>query len=661
MDFKPLLYRSTQLALALTLLLSLSVQPAFAQQEPSPIDIQLIVPAQVGPGQLFEVQIKYDAVDPNAGADLNYNVFGPCRIWSRDPEPPNPIVNTWKPTVSAAKGAIKIQIRVDEGTDGQTIRHQVEVRWGPKNRVFDATTTIRYVPPTATPTPTPRPTRSPAQPTPIPSPTVAPVPAAVALTLAQPSFVDIEGNLIVIAEVNQTVGLDIRYTSSIDLENALLTISFEPDVVNLDNAVYIDGHYVIDVPTLAASAEETVLFGSLLLAHIRPYAEGGETYELRATISLAAADDVATATAETEAIEVSQPTVIEIAASVETEIVQAGGGIIIHAVCTNPGATPVKWLKLQVEGLPEGFVLSPQEQSIDVIDADGGRVERLFTVRVPDEYTGFVTFNVVGLLDGATRIEAAPITVELSPPSKLILDAVAEQTLVRAGQAVYVNVICTNEGRFTAQEVTIKLIDTSGNLGVLFQDLGDIEPGESRQAVFVVEIPQDFAADATVSLAAQAVAADGTLSQSQAISIAIECVPVLALEAKSPTINVRAGQPAEIVASVTNSSQCAARNVTVSVSNLPQSFAQLGPQTILELGPGQTRLLSFSLSVPKGHQGSVTFDVQATADGGVLAPAVNGSFSVGGVPLAFTLLFWLLVVAAVTAIVVGSTLYFKNR
>lgn len=657
MHFKFLIHRLFQCVLTLALLPALFPLPVVAQQEPSPIDVQLVVPAQAGPGLLFEVQIKYDAVDINAGADLNYNVFGPCRIWSRDPEPPNPIVNTWKPTADTAKGTIKIQIRVDEGTNGQTIRHQVEVRWGYKNHTVNATTEIKYVPPTATPTPTRRPTRATAQPTAAP-PTATP--EADILTLAQPTFIDTEGRPITATQVNQTIGLNIRYTSSTDLESAILTVSFAPDVANLDNSVYVDGKYVIELGTLAAATEETALFESPLLVHIRPYAEGGKTYSLQATVSLTAGDPTLMAEMQAEPIQINQPPTIEISTSVETEIVKAGGGIIIHAVCTNPGVTAAHWLKLQVEGLPEDFVLSPSEQSIDVIDADGGVVERLFTVHVPDDFTGFVTLNVVGLID-ETRIESAPITVELAPPSKLILDAVAEQTQVQAGQAVYINVICTNEGRFIAESVTIKLIDTSGSLGVLFQDLGDVEPGESRQTVFVVEIPQDFAADATVALAAQAIAADGTLSQSQAIPVDVKCVPALTLEARAPTGSVRAGQPVEIVASVTNSSQCAAQNIIVRLLNLPQNFAQLESQSILELSPGQTRLLSFSLSVPKGYQGSVAFDVQAAADGGVVATAVNGSFSVGGVPMAFTILFWILVVVALAAIVIGLTLYFKHR
>jgi|GEM_PF-6218244 len=657
-------FRHLQLMLASLLILTLIPSSAFAQ-EPSPIDIQLVVPAQVGPGKFFEVQIKYDAVDLNAGADLNYNVFGPCRIWSRSPEPPNPIVNTWKPGPDAAQGVIKIQILVDEGTDGQTIRHQVEVRWGPKVRTFEATTTIKYVPPTATPTATPRPTRPPVKPTPVPpmsTPTPADVPAGtqVSATLAQPTFVNANGEPVSAVTVNQTLGLALRYTSSTDLENVRLIIRFDPDIVNLDNYLYIEGQYVIELPTLNAATQETALFASPLSAHIRSYTEGGQEYSLQATVSLVLQDGTVIAQTQMSPVQVSQPTTVDITASVETQVVQAGGGIILHVVCANPGSVAVQWLKLQLEGLPEGFVLTPAEQSVDVIEA-GGRVERLFTIRVPDNFAGLLTFNVVGLLDG-TRIEAAPITVELAPPAKLVLDAVAGQTQVKAGQVVYVNVICTNEGRLTARQVTIKLIDVSGSLGVLFQDLGDIAPGESRQAVFVVEIPKDFAASAGVSLAAQAIAADGTVSQSPAVEVAVTCVPALALEIKSPPVRVRAGQSTQVVVGVTNVSQCAAQNVTVSVVNLPPAFAQPAAQNLLELGPGQTRLLSFNLSVPKGYQGEIAFDVQAEADGGVVAPTVGGKVEVSAaVSTAFAVLFWSLVVIALIAIVVGLAMYFKNR
>jgi hypothetical protein len=143
---------------------------AQGQEEPGPIEIELVVPPQAGPGTMIDVLIQYDAVDIKAGADINYNFLGPGRIWTRDPEPPNPIVNTWKPTWSDPKGTIKIQLLIDEGTDGQAIQHMVEVRWGPKNRKFGATTQIKYVPPTATPTVTPRPRPTQAVPTATPAP-----------------------------------------------------------------------------------------------------------------------------------------------------------------------------------------------------------------------------------------------------------------------------------------------------------------------------------------------------------------------------------------------------------------------------------------------------------------------------------------------------------
>lgn len=652
------LERFVRLLTVCTFLVVLIPRPAFAQQEPSPIDVQLVVPAQVGPGQLFEIQIKYDAVDLNAGADLNYNVFGPCRIWSRSPEPPNPIVNTWKPTPDTARGTIKIQIQVDQGTDGQTIRHQVEVRWGPKVRVFEATTAIKYIPPTATPTFTPRPTRPPATPTPTQPAATTAAPARV--VLSRSNLVDASGNTVSAAQVNQTLGLDVRYTSSVALENVRLIIRFEPDVVNVDNSVYIDGNYVIELPTLNAVPQETSLFTSPLSVHLRPFAEGGEAYTLQATVSLVQGE---TTLAETKVppVQVGQPATVEMTASVEAEVVKSGGGIIVHVVCVNPGTVPVKWLKLQIEGLPEGFVLTPSEQSIDLLEPNGGRVERLFTVHVPKEFSGLLTFNAVGLLD-EMRIESAPVTVELAPPSKLTLDAAAGQTEVKAGQVVYVNVMCTNEGRLAAEQVTVRLIDISGSLGVLFQDVGDIPPGESRRVVFVVEIPQDFPASADLALAAQAVAADGTVSQSQAVRVSVTCVPALALEIKSPDVRVRAGQPAQVVVGVINSSQCAARNITVAMVGLPQGFGQPAPQNLAELGPGQTRLLNFGLNPPKNYHGIAAFNIQAGADGGVIAPTVSGKLEViEAVPRSFVILFWSLVIIALIAIVVGLTMYFKNR
>ena len=81
----------------LVILGGLCVPALSAQQEPSPISVELSVPAEAGPGSIVELVVRYDAVDLNAGADLNYNVFGPAHVLRRSPEPPNPIANTWYP------------------------------------------------------------------------------------------------------------------------------------------------------------------------------------------------------------------------------------------------------------------------------------------------------------------------------------------------------------------------------------------------------------------------------------------------------------------------------------------------------------------------------------------------------------------------------------
>lgn len=632
------------------------------QEEPSPIDIDLVAPVQAAPGELIEVQINYDTIDINAGADINYNLFGPARIWLRDPEPPNPIVNTWKPTWDNTKGTIKIQVLIEEGTDGGTLQHEVEIRWGPKAHKFRAETQIKFVPPTATPTMTPRPTRPKPTSTPEPAAT-APVPALATLALTGATFVDQDGNTIETSQVNQEIALDISYSSTQDLENVSLVIRFDPDVINLDGAQYQAGEYTIALPSLPSAPDGASLFESPVQGHIRTFVDGGEQYELRATVQLVPAEGTTSSIPEefiAEPIQINQPTLVEVTANVETTVVKTGGNIIVHVTCENPGSTPAKWFTLQIDELPEGFSVSPEEQTVDLVPENGGSVERLFTIRVPDGYKEPITFKAIAILEQGT-VESVPVTVDLVSTTDLDIDVVARQATVSAGQVFYVDVMCTNDSPFGAQDVTVKLIDTTENLGVLFQDVGDIPAGESRQAVFVVQIPQEFATDAVVALAAQAVAGDGTISQSQTISVAVACVPVSGIKMQLPPGRVKGGQSAQVVVTVNNTSQCTAYDLIVSLHELPTGFFVPAAQTIAELAPGETRHLTFDVLVPEGYQGDVPLSAQVSNEQGTQAKTAQMIIVVGGVTPTFTILFGALVVIALAAVVVGTLLYFRSK
>jgi len=205
-------------ALLLLLFLGgLSVPELAAQQESSPIAVELIVQEAAGPGSVLEVRIQYDAMDLKAGADLNYNVFGPAHILRRDPEPPNPVVNTWHPGAQGlpAKGTIVIEVQVDQDVLGQTIEHQVEVRWGTKVLAFGARTTVKAVAPTAVPTsrPRPRPTQTVSVPTPTPVPQVKPT-----IEMDRVTLLDSEGQTLVEAEAHQAVVLEVAYSSSAEID-----------------------------------------------------------------------------------------------------------------------------------------------------------------------------------------------------------------------------------------------------------------------------------------------------------------------------------------------------------------------------------------------------------------------------------------------------------
>jgi hypothetical protein len=658
MRIKKLFLELVQGTLMLVLLFTNGL--AIAQgQESSPIQVDIVAPQQANPGAIFEVSIQYDATDLNAGADLNYNVFGPCHIWRRDPEPPNPIVNTWLPTRDTARGTIKIQIAVDEGTDGQFIQHQVQVRWGSKSRTFSAQTEIKYVPPTPTMTPTRGSTPQPQPTRPSATPTRSPLPI---LKLLDVGLLDSEGTRMQSAETNQSFVLDILYTSSDALRDMEVLVRFDPDVVNLEGFPHTDEGYVIDLAELPAALETTSLSKPLIQGRIRPYPEGGATYELRAIAQFRAkapVEFVLPNAVASDAIPVRQVLLVNVQASVDATTARTGSSIIVHAICENPGSISIRGLVLHLTGFPAGFSVSPDDQAVELLSA-GASEQRLFTVHTPASFEGQVSFRAVATLDTAI-IESKPVDVLMASPVPLELDISTTASTVYAGQSLLVESKCINNSSFTYKDVTAKLVDTSGNLGTLFQEIGDIAPGVSKDLVFVVDIPPDFPVDAFSTLAVQTVSEDGSLSESDSLPITIVCVSDFEVLVQPPVGRLQAGQSLEVVATVRNISQCTARDLFVSIEGLPENFTVPPAQKIVELAPGDSRYLSFSTQIPQGYRGTGNLTARLSHSGGSKIDSQAAVFSVGGVSMVFTIVFGILVVLSVAAVVVGTVLYVKHR
>ena len=236
-------------ALAIVVLFLVATYVVYAQdEEPSPIELTIKIPQQVAPGQVLDVVVDYDVVDRNAGAILNYNLSGPGRIWTRSPEPPNPIANTWGPKFDPLKGTIKIQVRADDNADGQVLKHEIEVKWGYKYKKYIIETKIKYVPPTPTPTSTPRPRPGPTKP--------APTPTKPVLNLTEARFVEAENPAAAAqeAQANQPISLVVKYTSSADMDDVEVYVRFEPDLVNLVGVEPADdGGYLLPISSLLAA------------------------------------------------------------------------------------------------------------------------------------------------------------------------------------------------------------------------------------------------------------------------------------------------------------------------------------------------------------------------------------------------------------------------
>jgi hypothetical protein len=629
------------------------------QSEPSPIEVELIAPAQAGPGSVIQVRINYDAVDTNAGADLNYNVFGPAHIRKRDPEPPNPLVNTWVPDARNSKGTIQIELQVDEGSEGQEIEHQVEVRWGIKASKYSSRTQVKAVPPTATPTVRPsRPAQAP------PTPTAVPTTAANAdFRLTDVAFLDASGEPLSSAEADQGISLQGSYQSSADLEDLQIEIRFEPNVVELEDVQWAGDAYRLTKAVLPAAEGETPLFESPLQGRILAHTGGGSEYTLRALVRLIPGEE-ATWSGPQEAssapLRVTQSVSLKVGISTETQAFRAGESFVVHLRCENSGAMPASQVRLALAGLPPTFVVSPEEQWIDRIAEGGGVEQRLVTVRTPDDWDGPVTFRAVADMDGlAVRSES--LSVQVVTPAPLRLDASASAERIYAGDVVYVSVSAFNEGPFVAEEVTARLIDTTGNLGVLVKAVGDVDVGESHEWVFVVDVPEDFPADVESSLVVQAISGEGVTSESEQMAVAIACRPRLEVSAEPPLGRLQSGQAVEAMALVKNTGQCTARDLSVALEGLPEAFTRPPAQTINELVPGGVRYVTFNLLIPPGYRGEPSFWVQVSEETGGHSQSMPASFSVAGVPVVWTTVIGVLAVLAVVAIVAGILLYVRSR
>jgi hypothetical protein len=630
-----------------------------AQEEASPITIELLAPQEAGPGQVIDIRIQYDVIDPNAGAEIIYNLIGPGHILAREPEPPNPIVNIWAPGREMPTGTIKVQVRANEDAEGQRLGHLVEVRWGAKVHRFEAETLIKYVPPTATPTYTPRPQASPTTP---PEPTTSPAAPTVRLTDA--AILTADGSVpISTAEANEEIAFQATYVSSGPAEDVTALVRFEPDVVNLDGMPWGEGGYALQLGTLAAAPGGADLFTMPLQGRIRPWSEGGEHYKLRAVIQLRVPDTVTDNSPDqvpSQVVDVAQSMRLIVNASAEAEVVRAGGSIIVHTRGTNLGSVPVEQLKFQIAGLPEGYLVSPGQQVIDHVAADGGSEERVFTIRVPEDGDERLTFRVAATLSGQV-IESQPMTVRIVPPASLDLQVSAERLAVRAGETLYVEVVCTNDGFLIAEDVEAKLIDTTGNLGVLLQRFGDVGPGESIHRVFAVTVQEDFPTDVVSSLVVRTTSKNGAFAESSPLVVEVSCVPQYEIVVQPPLGQMEGGQSVETAVILRNVSQCTARDVLLSVEGLPKGFVVPPAQELAELAPGSARHLNFNLLIPEGYRGDVSFTVVGGDGAGTQLRAAPSSFTVRGVSTVFTIVFGALFLLALSAIIGGVVLYFRHR
>ncbi len=195
---------------------------------------------------------------------------------------------------------------------------------------------------------------------------------------------------------------------------------------------------------------------------------------------------------------------------------------------------------------------------------------------------------------------------------------------------------------------------------MLVQDVGDIPAGESREWVFVVQVPDDFPIDTEALLVLQTFSEEGMTSQSPEIKLTVACRPRLEALVEPPMGRLQGGDSVEAIALVKNTGHCAARDVSVSLVGLPDSFVQPPAQQV-ELAPDQVRYVTFNILVPQGYRGDAPLIVEASTEQGARSQSPPITMIVGGPSPAITIVFGLLILVVAITGVVGLVLYFRHR
>jgi hypothetical protein len=321
---------------------------------------------------------------------------------------------------------------------------------------------------------------------------------------------------------------------------------------------------------------------------------------------------------------------------------------------------PARDVRIKLAGLPEGHVAVPDVQVLDEVAADGGTEQRLITVRTAEGYDGPIEARVVASVGDAT-VMTEPVRVVSKAPIPLRLEASSSTSAVYGGEAAYIRVTAENVGSFPAKGVTARLIDVTGNLGVLMQEIGEIAAGESDEWVFVVDIPRDFPADTESTFVVQTVSADGLTSESAPVSLSITCRPQLEVYVEPPTGKIVGGQALEAIVLVKNVAPCVAREVRVGLEGLPGLFTVPPAQEITELPAGGIRYITFNLMAPQAFRGEVELSARASEVTGGSVLSEPARFEVGGMPIVWSVVLGVLAVLAIVAIVVGTVLYLRVR
>jgi hypothetical protein len=299
-------------------------------------------------------------------------------------------------------------------------------------------------------------------------------------------------------------------------------------------------------------------------------------------------------------------------------------------------------------------------QVIEQVAAEGGTERRLITVRSTEDYDGPVVVRVVASV-GELTVLAEPITLESKAPVPLRVEASSSVTSVYAGEAAYIRVTAENVGSFPAKEVTARLIDVSGHMGVLVQEVGEIAAGQSDEWVFVVDVPEDFPVDVESTFVVQTVSADGLTSEARPISLSIACRPRLEVYVEPPNGRIVGGQALETIVLVKNAGPCTAREVVLGVEGLPGDLAPPPAQEIAELSAGEIRYVTFNMTAAQAFRGEVVYWARAQESTGGEAQSEPAGFMVGGMPIVWSVVLGGLALLAIAAIIVGTVLYLRAR